>query len=84
MEICSTASPAPACLVPQDVELADRFFAGHRAPGKTPFPYPRDLFLRFIQENDGGRENGGQDSMIRSVGRRRVCTHRLAAAPFLR
>ncbi|KAL4447532.1 hypothetical protein ABPG75_004751 [Micractinium tetrahymenae] len=37
----------------QDVELADRFFAGHRVPGHTPFPYPRDLFLRFIRENDG-------------------------------
>lgn len=44
----------PARPPPQDVELADRFFAGHRAPGHTPFPYPRDLFLRFIQENDGG------------------------------
>lgn len=37
----------------QDVELADAFFAGHRAPDFSAFPYPRDLFLKFIAENDG-------------------------------
>ena len=43
----------PACRL-QEVELADRFYAGHRAPSAAPFPYPRDLFLKFIEENDGG------------------------------
>ena len=47
------STPAGPCLL-QDVEMADRFFAGHMAPGNTPFPYPRDLFLRFIADNDGG------------------------------
>lgn len=37
----------------QDVELADAFFAGHRAPDFSAFPYPRELFLKFIAENDG-------------------------------
>ncbi|PSC68478.1 nicotinate phosphoribosyltransferase [Micractinium conductrix] len=37
----------------EEVELADRFYAGHRAPSAAPFPYPRDLFLKFIEENDG-------------------------------
>ncbi|EFN59608.1 hypothetical protein CHLNCDRAFT_133026 [Chlorella variabilis] len=37
----------------QDVELADRFFGSHMAPGYTAFPYPKDLFLKFIAENDG-------------------------------
>lgn len=58
----ASAPPLPDCLpffwpltgfAKQDVELADRFFAGHMAPGYTPFPYPRDLFLKFIAENDG-------------------------------
>lgn len=39
----------------QDVELADAFFAGHRAPDFSAFPYPRELFLKFIAENDGAR-----------------------------
>jgi hypothetical protein len=43
----------------QDVELADRFFAGHMAPAHTAFPYPRDLFLKFIAENDGAGGAGG-------------------------
>lgn len=37
----------------QDVEMADRFYATHRAPGHTAFPYPRAIFLQFISENDG-------------------------------
>ncbi|RUS22413.1 Quinolinate phosphoribosyl transferase [Endogone sp. FLAS-F59071] len=36
----------------EDVELADKFFASHNA-GFEPFPYPKDLFLKFIEENDG-------------------------------
>ncbi|KAI7836200.1 hypothetical protein COHA_009926 [Chlorella ohadii] len=42
----------------QDVEQADAFFAGHRAPDFSAFPYPRDLFLKFIAENDGRRTAG--------------------------
>ncbi|KAI3429358.1 hypothetical protein D9Q98_005453 [Chlorella vulgaris] len=37
----------------KDVEMADCFFATHMAPGYTAFPYPRDIFLKFIAENDG-------------------------------
>lgn len=37
----------------QDVEMADLFFAGHMAPAYSAFPYPRDLFLKFITENAG-------------------------------
>lgn len=33
--------------------MADCFFATHMAPGYTAFPYPRDIFLKFIAENDG-------------------------------
>ena len=39
-----------------DVERADRFFATHNtgADGSfTRFPYPKELFLKFIDENDG-------------------------------
>ncbi|RUP47021.1 nicotinate phosphoribosyltransferase family-domain-containing protein [Jimgerdemannia flammicorona] len=36
----------------EDVELADQFFATHNA-GFEPFPYPKDLFLKFIEENNG-------------------------------
>ncbi len=35
-----------------EVEKADKFFATHNA-GFTPYPYPKDLFLKFIAENDG-------------------------------
>jgi nicotinamide phosphoribosyltransferase len=37
----------------EDVARADAFFGGHLAPAHGPFPYPRDLFLRFIEENGG-------------------------------
>jgi hypothetical protein len=37
----------------QDVDRADALYAGHLAPAHAAFPYPRDLFLRFIEENDG-------------------------------
>jgi len=36
----------------KDVELSEKFFATHNA-GFTPFPFPKDLFLKFIEENDG-------------------------------
>lgn len=36
----------------KDVELAEKFFATHNA-NFTPFPFPKDLFLKFIEENDG-------------------------------
>ena len=36
-----------------DITKADAFYATHMAPGYTEFPYPRDLFIKFINENDG-------------------------------
>ncbi|CAG8670493.1 11568_t:CDS:10, partial [Acaulospora morrowiae] len=36
----------------EDVELAGKFFETHNA-GYTNFPFPKDLFLKFIEENDG-------------------------------
>ncbi|CAG8637687.1 1130_t:CDS:10, partial [Ambispora gerdemannii] len=36
----------------KDVELAEKFFATHNA-GYTNFPFPKDLMLKFIKENDG-------------------------------
>lgn len=36
----------------ESVEQADQFFQTHNAGG-TPFPFPKDLFLKFINENDG-------------------------------
>jgi nicotinic acid phosphoribosyltransferase len=35
-----------------DVEAADKFYKTHNL-GHTPYPYPKDLFLKFIRENDG-------------------------------
>lgn len=35
-----------------DVEMADKFFQTHNA-GYTKFPFPKDLFLKFIKENNG-------------------------------
>lgn len=37
---------------PRDVELAEAFFNTHNA-GYTRYPFPRHLFLKFIQENQG-------------------------------
>jgi nicotinamide phosphoribosyltransferase len=37
----------------QDVECADKFFRTHMAPGYTQFPYPKELFLKFVNENNG-------------------------------
>lgn len=36
----------------QDVELAASFFETHCA-GATPFPFPKDLFMKFVDENNG-------------------------------
>jgi nicotinamide phosphoribosyltransferase len=36
----------------EDVELADAFYKTHNY-GYQPFQYPRDLFLKFIAENNG-------------------------------
>jgi nicotinic acid phosphoribosyltransferase len=36
----------------EDIEMADKFFKTHNAGG-TPFPFPKDLFLKFIKENNG-------------------------------
>ncbi|CAG8594820.1 4788_t:CDS:10, partial [Racocetra persica] len=36
----------------QDVELAEKFYATHNA-GYSSFPFPKELFLKFIKENDG-------------------------------
>ncbi|CAG8755505.1 3112_t:CDS:10, partial [Dentiscutata erythropus] len=36
----------------QDVELAEKFYETHNA-GYKNFPFPKDLFLKFIKENDG-------------------------------
>mmetsp|Transcript_30149 Transcript_30149/g.71509 ORF Transcript_30149/g.71509 Transcript_30149/m.71509 type:complete len:571 (-) Transcript_30149:94-1806(-) len=35
-----------------DVDAAEAFYKTHNA-GYTPFPFPRDLFNKFIAENDG-------------------------------
>eukprot|EP01098_Paradermamoeba_levis_P011655 TRINITY_DN5015_c0_g1_i3.p1 TRINITY_DN5015_c0_g1~~TRINITY_DN5015_c0_g1_i3.p1 ORF type:complete len:494 (-),score=144.05 TRINITY_DN5015_c0_g1_i3:37-1518(-) len=35
-----------------DVEMAASFYQTHNA-GFTQYPYPKDLFLKFIRENDG-------------------------------
>eukprot|EP00889_Picochlorum_renovo_P006174 jgi/Picre1/33204/NNA_008529.t1 len=37
----------------EDVDKADVFYSGHMAPMHSSYPYPRDLFLKFIEENDG-------------------------------
>ena len=37
----------------EDVERADAFFSQHAAPANGPYPFPKDLFLRFVQENEG-------------------------------
>lgn len=36
----------------QDVELASAFYATHNA-GFQPYPFPKDLFLKFVHENNG-------------------------------
>lgn len=36
----------------KDVEQAELFYKTHNA-GFTSFPFPKDLFLKFIKENNG-------------------------------
>ncbi|KAI9502490.1 hypothetical protein GGI25_002669 [Coemansia spiralis] len=36
----------------KDVELAEAFFSTHNA-GFTPFPFPKTLFVKFVNENNG-------------------------------
>ena len=36
-----------------DVKKADLFYSRHQAPNNSAYPYPRDLFLKFIKENKG-------------------------------
>jgi nicotinic acid phosphoribosyltransferase len=36
----------------KDIEDASSFFETHNAGGK-PFPFPKDLFLKFLKENNG-------------------------------
>jgi nicotinic acid phosphoribosyltransferase len=36
----------------EEVEEADKFFQTHNA-GFTPYPFPKNLFLKFIKENNG-------------------------------
>lgn len=36
----------------EDVDKADQFYRTHNA-GFQPYPFPRDLFLEFVRENDG-------------------------------
>lgn len=36
----------------EDVILSEAFFNTHNA-GNTPFPFPKDLFLKFIREHNG-------------------------------
>jgi len=36
----------------EDVEKAEKFYSTHNA-GKIPYPFPKDLFLKFIEENNG-------------------------------
>ena len=37
----------------EDVEKADAFYSMHLAPNYSKYPYPKDLFVKFIKENDG-------------------------------
>mmetsp|Transcript_30148 Transcript_30148/g.71503 ORF Transcript_30148/g.71503 Transcript_30148/m.71503 type:complete len:575 (-) Transcript_30148:94-1818(-) len=36
----------------QDVEAAEAFYSTHNV-GNTPYPFPKDLFLKFVRENGG-------------------------------
>jgi nicotinamide phosphoribosyltransferase len=36
----------------KDVEMAGAFYNSHNA-GNTSYPFPKDLFLKFVQENNG-------------------------------
>lgn len=47
----STAQHSGAPLAPRHLPAMRR--RSHMAPGYTEFPYPKELFLKFIAENDG-------------------------------
>ncbi|KAK9816981.1 hypothetical protein WJX72_007792 [[Myrmecia] bisecta] len=36
-----------------DIERADSFYRTHLAPAQSLFPYPKELFLKFVKENNG-------------------------------
>eukprot|EP01128_Nolandella_sp_AFSM9_P010696 TRINITY_DN743_c0_g2_i1.p1 TRINITY_DN743_c0_g2~~TRINITY_DN743_c0_g2_i1.p1 ORF type:complete len:532 (+),score=178.28 TRINITY_DN743_c0_g2_i1:62-1597(+) len=36
----------------EDVEKADKFYSTHNA-GNNPYPYPKELFEKFVKENNG-------------------------------
>jgi hypothetical protein len=36
----------------EDVEKAEKFFSTHMA-GYTPFPFPKELFVKIVKENNG-------------------------------
>eukprot|EP01125_Pyxidicula_operculata_P021403 TRINITY_DN822_c0_g1_i1.p1 TRINITY_DN822_c0_g1~~TRINITY_DN822_c0_g1_i1.p1 ORF type:complete len:491 (+),score=96.17 TRINITY_DN822_c0_g1_i1:1528-3000(+) len=36
----------------EDVEMADKFYSTHNA-GHQPYPFPKHLFLKFVNENNG-------------------------------
>lgn len=36
----------------EEVEAAEKFYSTHNA-GNTPYPFPKNLFLKFIKENNG-------------------------------
>ena len=36
----------------RDVEEAENFYKTHNA-GFTPYPFPKELFIKFIKENNG-------------------------------
>ncbi|KAK9865476.1 hypothetical protein WJX84_011030 [Apatococcus fuscideae] len=36
-----------------DVTQADAFFRTHMAPSNSKFPFPRDMFMKFVHENEG-------------------------------
>jgi len=44
----------------EDVERSAAFYATHLAPAHGPFPYPRDLFLKFVAENEGSALDRGR------------------------
>eukprot|EP00195_Chlamydomonas_chlamydogama_P007155 CAMPEP_0202896810 /NCGR_PEP_ID=MMETSP1392-20130828/5728_1 /ASSEMBLY_ACC=CAM_ASM_000868 /TAXON_ID=225041 /ORGANISM="Chlamydomonas chlamydogama, Strain SAG 11-48b" /LENGTH=503 /DNA_ID=CAMNT_0049582287 /DNA_START=382 /DNA_END=1893 /DNA_ORIENTATION=+ len=37
----------------EDVERASLFYQTHMAPDYTPFPFPKELFQKFVKENNG-------------------------------
>ena len=36
----------------KDIKKAEKFFSTHNA-ALTPYPFPKDLFTKFVEENDG-------------------------------